>query len=80
MSFHEFAQAETFVQLPHQNQTTVGGHPRALKLDPQSVVEGELKGLFLRLTRHLATSASPRHHPNSPPPARLTHFIKLLVH
>jgi hypothetical protein len=25
MSVHEFAQAETFVQLAHQNQTTVAG-------------------------------------------------------
>jgi hypothetical protein len=56
VTVHEFAQAETFVQLAHQNQTTVGGHPCALKLDPQRAVKRQLKGPFLRLTHRLATS------------------------
>jgi hypothetical protein len=59
VAVYEFAQAETFVQLAHQNQATVGGHSRALKLDPQSGVERELKGPLLRLTHRLATSAPP---------------------
>jgi hypothetical protein len=55
----------------------------AFVIDSRLVTDSEmyqLKGLFLRLTRHVATSASPRQHPNSRPPARLMHFIKLLVH
>jgi len=59
VAVHEFAQAETFVQIAHENQTTVGGHSRALKLDPQSAVERELKGRLLCLTHRLATSTPP---------------------
>src|SRR5215831_18336880 len=80
MSFHQFAQAEAFVQLAHQNQTTVGGHSRALTLDPQSAVERELKGPLLRLTHRLFTSALPRPHLNPRPSKHLLHFIKLIVH
>jgi len=53
---------------------------RALKLDPQSAVERELKPPILCLTHRLATSAPPQSHPNPRPSARLSHFIKLLVH
>jgi hypothetical protein len=33
VSFYEHAQAQTLIQLTHQNQTTVGGHPSALEID-----------------------------------------------
>ncbi len=59
MSFHEFAQAETFVQLAHQNRTTVRGNPSALEIDLQRAIEGELKRPILcltRLPRHLYAS------------------------
>ena len=62
---HERAQAQTFVQLAQQNQTTTGSHSRTLELDPQRAVERELKGLFLRLTHWLTTSAPPPSHPKS---------------
>jgi len=39
----EFAESQTLVQLPHQNQSPVGSHPRSLKRDPQKPVERELK-------------------------------------
>jgi hypothetical protein len=29
---HEFAETQTFIQLAYQNQTTVGGHARAILL------------------------------------------------
>ena len=52
----EFAEAQTLVQLTHQNQAPVGGDPRTLEIDLQGGVEGELKGLVLLLTRWVCTS------------------------
>ena len=46
----EFAEAQTFVQLAHQNQTTIGGDARSLKIDPEGGVERELKRRVLFLT------------------------------
>ncbi|MGD1026853.1 MAG: hypothetical protein ABR989_03795 [Candidatus Binatus soli] len=34
---HERAQAQTFVKLARQNQTTIGSHSRTLEIDPQRV-------------------------------------------
>src|ERR1035437_4707725 len=60
MPFYEHAQAQTLIQLAHQNQTTVGGHPSALEIDLQRAVEGELKGPILCLThRHSTSSPAP---------------------
>ena len=54
--FDELSQAEPFVQLPHQNQATVGGDPRSLEIDLQSRVEGKLKRLILFLTHWVSPS------------------------
>jgi hypothetical protein len=56
--FDQFTQTETLVQLPHQNQATVGGDPRPLEIDLQGSVEGELKGLVLFLTHRVLTSGA----------------------
>src|SRR5271156_7192766 len=80
VSFYEHAQAQTLIQLAHQNQTTVGGHPGALEVDLQRAIEGELKGPVLCFTHRLSTSAPLRPHPNPRPPARFAYFTKLLVH
>jgi hypothetical protein len=53
----EFAESQTFVQLTHQNQTTIGSDPRSLEIDFQSGVEGELKWLLLWLTHWVEASA-----------------------
>ena len=50
MLFDELSQAEPFVQLPHQNQATVGGERRSLGIDLRSGVEGKLKRRILFLT------------------------------
>src|SRR2546425_2251686 len=52
----EFAEAPPFVQLPDQNQTSVGIDSRPLKIEPQGSVERELKGLILCLTHWVSTS------------------------
>jgi hypothetical protein len=56
MLFDELSQAEPFVQLPHQNQATVGGDPRSLEIVLQSGVEGKLKRLILFLTPWVSPS------------------------
>jgi hypothetical protein len=53
---YELAQAQTLVKFAHQNQTAVGSYSHALEVDLQRAVEGELKGLFLRLTHRHSTS------------------------
>ena len=58
--FDEFAEAQPFIQLPHQEQAAVRSDPRTLEVDLQRAVERELKGLFLCLTHRRATSAPPR--------------------
>ncbi|HUE02781.1 MAG TPA: hypothetical protein VMR62_24660 [Bryobacteraceae bacterium] len=52
----QFAEAQTFVQLAHQNQTAVGGDSRALEIDLQRSVKKELKGLILFLTHWVSSS------------------------
>jgi hypothetical protein len=80
MPLHECAQAQTLIQLAHQDQTAVGSHLRALELDPQRAVERELKGLFLRLTQWLPFSALSQSHPNPHPSGLFSLLIKLVVH
>jgi hypothetical protein len=50
MVFDPFAHSQTFVQLPPQHQTAVGGDARSLEIDLQRSVEGELKWLVVFLT------------------------------
>jgi hypothetical protein len=52
----EITEAQTFVQLAHQNQAAVGGDPRSLEIHLQRSVEGELKWLVLFLTHWVSTS------------------------
>jgi len=47
----EFAESQTFVQLPHQDQATIGSHSRSLEINLQGSIERELKGLVLLLTQ-----------------------------
>jgi len=77
--FHEFAQAQTHIQLAHQNQTTVGSHSRALEVDHQGAVEGELKGLFLRLTHRLSSFTPPQSHSNPREWSLFKSIINLVV-
>jgi hypothetical protein len=44
------AEAQTLVQLAHQNQAAVGGDSGSLEIDLQSSVERKLKGLVLFVT------------------------------
>jgi hypothetical protein len=37
--FDEFAEAQTFVQLPHQNPATIGGDPRSPEIDLRCSIE-----------------------------------------
>jgi hypothetical protein len=46
----ERTQSQTFIQLPHQKQTTVGGDARTLEINFQRRIKRELKGLILFLT------------------------------
>jgi hypothetical protein len=39
--FDGFAEAQTFVQFPHQNQATVRGNPRSLEIDFQGSIKRE---------------------------------------
>ena len=45
--FHEFAEAQPFIQLPHQEQAAVGSYSRALEVNLQPAIERELKGPIL---------------------------------
>jgi hypothetical protein len=56
----EFAESLTFVQLPHQNQATIGSHSRSLEINLQGSIERELKGLVLLLTQWVWTSKACR--------------------
>jgi hypothetical protein len=59
MPFNKFREAQTFVQLPHQDQTTIRGHSCTLEIDLERAIERELKGLVLRLTHRHSTSTPP---------------------
>jgi hypothetical protein len=52
----ELLQAQSLIQLPNQNQATVGSHSRSLGIDLQGSIERELKGLVLFVTRRVCTS------------------------
>jgi len=43
----EITEAQTFVQLAHQNQATIRGDARSLEIDLQRSVEQELEWLIL---------------------------------
>lgn len=47
----EFAEAQAFVQLTHENQAAIGGEPRSLKIHLQRCVERKLEWLVLFFTR-----------------------------
>jgi len=54
----ELLQTESLIQLPNQNQATVGSHSRSLEIDLQGSIERELKGLVLFLTHWVCTSGA----------------------
>jgi hypothetical protein len=56
----EFAESQAFVQLPHQNQATIGSDSRSLEINLQGNIERELKGLVLFLTQWVWTSKACR--------------------
>ena len=51
----QVAEAQPFVQLPHEDEPAIGGDARSLELDPQRGIEGELKWPVLRLTHWVRT-------------------------
>src|SRR3990167_4594220 len=57
--FDEFDESQTFLPLPHQNQTSVGSDPRSLESDRQKAVERQLQSLFLALIPWVYTSVTP---------------------
>ena len=57
--FAEFAESQSSVKLPNQNQTSIRGDPRSLEIDLQRGIERELKGLALALTRWVWPSSVP---------------------
>jgi len=62
----ELFQTQSLIQLANQNQTAIGSHAGTLEIDLERGVEGELKGLILRLTHWVLTSgaSSSRSHPH----------------
>jgi hypothetical protein len=56
---NEFAEAQTFVQLAHQNEAPIRRDARSLEIDLQRSVERELKWLILFLTHCVLTSGAP---------------------
>jgi hypothetical protein len=46
MLLDQFSQSESLVELAHQDQAAVGSDARALKIDLEGGVEGELKRLL----------------------------------
>ena len=52
----ELLRTQSFIQLAHQNQATIGSHSRSLEIDLQGSIERELKGLILFLTHGVCTS------------------------
>jgi hypothetical protein len=48
--FDELAEAQPFIQLPHQEPAAVGGHSRPLEVHLQPAIERELKWPILCLT------------------------------
>jgi len=70
----QIAEAQPLVQLAHENQAAVGGDPRALELDPEPGVEGELQGLVLCFTHRMRTSAASSSRSNPHRSRRSTHL------
>lgn len=64
--FDEFAESQTFIQLPHQKQAAIRSDSRSLEIHLQGAVEGKLKGLVLFLTHGVWTwgAASSRSNPH----------------
>jgi len=56
---NQVAEAQTLVQLAHEDQAAIGGEPRSLELDLQRGVEREPKGLVCGLT--IGYRPPPRH-------------------
>jgi hypothetical protein len=54
----EFAEAQTLVQLTHQDQAAVGSNAGTLEIDLERGVERELKGLILFLTHWVSSSGT----------------------
>jgi len=46
MLLDQFSEPESLVEFAHQNQAAVGSDARALEIDLERGVEGELKGLL----------------------------------
>jgi hypothetical protein len=46
----ELLQTQSLIQLANQNQAAIGSHAGTFEIDLERGVEGELKGLILRLT------------------------------
>ncbi len=53
----EVAEAQPFVELAHEDQTAIGGNPRALELHLECGIERELKGLVCCFTHWVSASA-----------------------
>jgi hypothetical protein len=60
----EVAESQTFIQLPHQDQATVGGNPPSLEVGLPGSAKGELEGLvwFLTPLAWISGVPSPRSH------------------
>jgi hypothetical protein len=54
----ELAQSETFIQLPNQQQASVGGDLRSLEIRLQRGTKREAKRLILYLTHWMEASAA----------------------
>jgi hypothetical protein len=64
MLLDQFSQSESLVELADQDQAAVGSDARALKIDLEGGIEGQLKGLVCAFTHWISTSggsSSPSH-------------------
>jgi hypothetical protein len=66
MLLDQFSKPESLVEFAHQNQAAVGSDVRALEIDLEGGVKGELKGLVWGFTHWIPTSntSSSRSHPH----------------
>ena len=76
MLHDEITEAQTFVQLAHQDQATVGSDARTLEIDLQRGVEGELKRLILYLTHWVLISCVSSSRSGHGPNFRLTRKVQ----
>jgi len=56
MLLDQFSKTESLVEFADQDQAAVGSHARALKIDLEGGVKGELKGLVWGFTHWISTS------------------------